>query len=116
MDRRGRRIGAVRPPAPVGLGARRAAVLVRGDAVRAPLALDVLWDGLNPPGAYRPVHLKLAGVSASMRIVGRRDPSAPNRIKRSRGPCRRLSTGPPEALAGGRWLGGGLLSVPNGGR
>src|SRR2546430_16451984 len=80
IERRRQRDGAIRPTDLDGLEDPRDADLVQAEAVRDPLALDVLWDGLNPPGPYRPEHLKLAAVSAPMRTVGARDPHAPNRL------------------------------------
>src|SRR6058998_4342145 len=49
--------------------------------------------------------------STSFKVTFRRSASPSRERKRSRGPLPALRRRSPEALAGGRWLGGGLLSV-----
>src|SRR2546428_8633076 len=65
------------------------------------------------PGFLRPSKKVFAGpVESTLFKVSFRRSGPPSRQrKRSRGPLPALRRRSPEALAGGRWLGGGLLSV-----
>src|SRR5712691_13412944 len=65
------------------------------------------------PGFLRPSKKVFAGPAEStlFKVSFRRSAPQSRQRKRSRGPLPALRRRSPEALAGGRWLGGGLLSV-----